>query len=91
MWLEISLPDGFDSPGIASLHISCTAIGDKRDACICIFWRLAPAALKTSHQCGQCVLCYRVCTLHPSCPVLENFPLSMHSKIAYLHAQQPWK
>ena len=48
MRLEIPLPNGFDSPGIASLHIGGAAIGDERDACICILWRLAPAATHTS-------------------------------------------
>lgn len=43
MWLEVAFPDGLDGPGIASLHMGCAAIGDKRNAGISILWWMPPA------------------------------------------------
>lgn len=82
MRLEVSLPDGFDSPGSASLDIGGAAVGDEGDACICILWRLAPAATHTARQCIQKhILSEQLCrSMTPSCTNLHTLYSCTHKE-----------
>ncbi len=80
MGLEVSLPNRFDSPGAALLDIGCAAIGYKRDACICIFGRMASAAQK-----GPLLKSKNALTMHQTLGENAKHPAMLEVKIHMMY------